>query len=767
MVMRELRAAVTGGMLAGAVLTAGTALGVDGNLLLNADMVADDGLGCPQAWSFRVITKRTNDRYSILPNGDGSFTLKFPDTLYLVQKPLTLISGETYRISAEVRTTKIGGKGKGMRMGMWDARWNKEWWSEPFPADTQGEWQPVQWQGEVHTRWTNGFNFAVAGSMGDDPAARLDMRNLALTPVSAKAKALSRPVPRDMLRALPVRIVPIDPKIGQLPAEGCEMTFFWPGRRREGLAGCRLVAAVDGKDLAPAAFGARHRAKVKVGALTRGTHRLKVRVEGPDGALLAVNEYPLRAIAKVAGATEGRKLNNFVSELLNCPLKDGETRFVLSKDSWVWISFEGAAATAQGCIDYCCIPSVRKREGERFIETMRRMPAGTHVLHVTGAGTGGRLRVHRIKELVTTAYSMDRQPCSQNQFRFGYSLDFVKRFMVNSFNTVYPFNWSDTSSVRAGWYAERGYKVTSTMDLPVLDPIRMDAEASYQVLAGTAGWKKGFDLEVDENGMLAPRLSHVNFAEAAWRMVGERPGQAINADWCDAPSSVFCQPDIETAEIAAIVNSGYGRGMIQPEVYSPALDDPQRAYDWEMHFANFARSAIDFVPAAKDSIQYHFASFIDLGTWSDYPCPEADIKVHYAHFVRSIATKPEFDGTIAGLAFGGVTHGDEETVRWMAKVFRHYAVEGRTNDIVAAYGFRYLPGFVKDPDFVEGLTKWTAKPAEAGGVTARKIAGYGKDVQARQKVPTGTGDGVAVFTRSAKGPNELSQTVTGLTPGKY
>ena len=40
-------------------------------------------------------------------------------------------------------------------------------------------------------------------------------------------------------------------------------------------------------------------------------------------------------------------------------------------------------------------------------------------------------------------------------------------------------------------------------------------------------------------------------------------------------------------------------------------------------------------------------------------------------------------------------------------------------------------------------------------------------MQGRQKVPKGTGDGMAVFTRSAKGPNELSQTVTGLKPGKY
>jgi hypothetical protein len=39
-------------------------------------------------------------------------------------------------------------------------------------------------------------------------------------------------------------------------------------------------------------------------------------------------------------------------------------------------------------------------------------------------------------------------------------------------------------------------------------------------------------------------------------------------------------------------------------------------------------------------------------------------------------------------------------------------------------------------------------------------------VQRRQKVPFGTGDNVAVFARSAKGPNRISQKLTGLEKGR-
>lgn len=745
-------------------VTAMVALGDDGNLLLNADLSLDDGLGFPQGWAFRYEGVGMSKGYSIKPHKDGSFSLKFPKKIYFVQYPLILVSGETYRVSAEVRTTKIGGSG--VRIGMWDGHWSRQWWTNPLPSDTKGEWKKVEWTGQLHTPWTNEFTFAIAGAMGDDPETRADIRNLKCEALSPIAKSRSRPIKHDALVKLPARIVPIDPKLAQCPSEGCEMTFYWAGRRQPELGGCRLVAAVDGRELGPVAFGERNRAKVKIGRQKVGAHALKVRVEGPDGAKLAENEYAIRVVAALNGKFKLRKLNNLVSELVNGQLKDGDTEFALPHESWVWISFEGADA-ARGCLDNCCIPVVRKRDGERRVETMRQLAGGKHVLHVSGAGTGGRLRIHMVKELTTKFYHMDLLPCSQNQRLFVYSLDFEERFRVNSFNCVNPHGWTDTSGIEAGYYMERGYNIRPSVKMGFIDPRRFDVEKCYQGLAGSESWQKGFDICIDENGIRAPRICHVNFGEAVWKMMGERPGQALQVCYLDSPASVFEQEDIETTEIAAIVNSGNGRGLILPEAYSAALSDPQKAYAWERHFASFAQSAIDLVPAARDSIQYYFAAYIDLGSWSDYPCPEADLKAHYAHFVRSIALNPEFDGTIGGLAYGGVWHGEEEIVRWMAKVYRHYAVEGRTDDICEAYGIRYLPGFVKNPDFAEGLGKWIARPAEDGGLVATTIANYGRRVQGRQKVPNGTGDGVAVFTRSAKRPNELSQKLTNLEPGKY
>ena len=80
------------------------------------------------------------------------------------------------------------------------------------------------------------------------------------------------------------------------------------------------------------------------------------------------------------------------------------------------------------------------------------------------------------------------------------------------------------------------------------------------------------------------------------------------------------------------------------------------------------------------------------------------------------------------------------------------------------YGYRYSPGHLRNCDFVDGLTHWTADPAEA--LRADSFAGYGKRSQHRWGAPGGTGDTFCVFTRGEERANTLTQTATDLSPGK-
>jgi hypothetical protein len=104
-------------------------------------------------------------------------------------------------------------------------------------------------------------------------------------------------------------------------------------------------------------------------------------------------------------------------------------------------------------------------------------------------------------------------------------------------------------------------------------------------------------------------------------------------------------------------------------------------------------------------------------------------------------------------------------VRWSFKLMRHYAVEGRKDMLSARYGFTYNPGFIKNPDFAEGLTGWTTSPAAADSVRPHVVPGYGKNGQGRWGAGS-AGDTVCVMARQSDRPNRISQTASGLEVGR-
>jgi hypothetical protein len=128
-----------------------------------------------------------------------------------------------------------------------------------------------------------------------------------------------------------------------------------------------------------------------------------------------------------------------------------------------------------------------------------------------------------------------------------------------------------------------------------------------------------------------------------------------------------------------------------------------------------------------------------------------------------IATNPLLKG-LAMTGYWGSYYDDEELYRWSMRLLRHYCVEGHTEMLSKAYGYRYLPGHLSNCDFAEGLKGWTAEPADA--LRADSFAGYGKGSQARWGADGKIGDTFCVFKRGGARPSTLTQTATGLTPGK-
>jgi len=183
-----------------------------------------------------------------------------------------------------------------------------------------------------------------------------------------------------------------------------------------------------------------------------------------------------------------------------------------------------------------------------------------------------------------------------------------------------------------------------------------------------------------------------------------------------------------------------------------------------MKYVGFAKSAAKMVPAAHRRTVFCFSGYITPEGWNMYPAPEGDYKVFFDHFMHRLATDPEF-AEAGGIGSTAFQHIDEEQVRFMAKVVRHYALEGRTDSLAERYGWRYAPGHIRNCDFAGGLDCWTAQCAEPGSIVATNREDYGFKVQYRRPSSKGYGDTLVRMTRSAKGPNRLSQTLTGLKPG--
>ena len=143
--------------------------------------------------------------------------------------------------------------------------------------------------------------------------------------------------------------------------------------------------------------------------------------------------------------------------------------------------------------------------------------------------------------------------------------------------------------------------------------------------------------------------------------------------------------------------------------------------------------------------------------------PQVDYKVWMDMQFQHLATDPAFVG-LGGLMEYTSGYADEETVRWAAKLFRHYGIEGKRELLSKEHGYRYQLDHIVNADFTDGTEGWTVAPAAEGSIATRSVKGFGW-LEGRYP-PTQQGDTVLWMKRSAAKPNRVAQEVKGLKPGK-
>ncbi|MCH2129037.1 MAG: hypothetical protein MK179_07820 [Pirellulaceae bacterium] len=164
-------------------------------------------------------------------------------------------------------------------------------------------------------------------------------------------------------------------------------------------------------------------------------------------------------------------------------------------------------------------------------------------------------------------------------------------------------------------------------------------------------------------------------------------------------------------------------------------------------------------PGSIEHLAYCAGFFSRPGGHNANLYPGVNHKVYLDMQFHLVANDPTFRG-VRGLAGYHTEYSDEETLRWLCHLFRHYGIEGKTERATDA---PYMSPHLINGDFVDKLNGWTVDAAMADSVRSVTKEGLGY-LQARDGKPQG--DTALLMIRNNNEPNRVSQLVKELEPGK-
>jgi hypothetical protein len=147
--------------------------------------------------------------------------------------------------------------------------------------------------------------------------------------------------------------------------------------------------------------------------------------------------------------------------------------------------------------------------------------------------------------------------------------------------------------------------------------------------------------------------------------------------------------------------------------------------------------------------------------------PNVDYHVWMDQQMNVLANDPVM-ANVGGINWWTSSQTDEETVRFVGKLYRHYAIEGKSGMYTKDPLFLT---HIQNADFEKGIEGWTLHSAEEGAIRPGSFPRYGRIEGrymglGRPADPEHIGDTFLVMKRSEKGPNTFSQPIKDLQPGR-
>lgn len=504
--------------------------------------------------------------------------------------------------------------------------------------------------------------------------------------------------------------------------------------------------------------------------LPAGSYDIRASAVGPDGTCIGEEtSVSVNWTGRTDAFKNVKMLNNLCWELLDVH-GDGaigrSQSFTLPMDRWIFIRTR-ADVTAGGEIRLCLDADPKDKaavvhSASGTLEAMRYLKAGRHMLHIHRGGQAG------ISHLVVRAI-----PALQHAFYnanplipFGpYDWQFLEKHVCPNVNVMISGGLPKSQHVSAWKAMGRSWiAITWIASIPkglqYAPKDKMDAENAveevYKYLASYSGFKNPL-----MDGMILDEIGGDDIP--------------IFDVYRKAVERIYAQPEFRDKGFMVylnrpVVQAGSGReflracldggGYICWEQY--LMEQPTEHVARRFVHHRMVAPMVDWKKALPGCTS---RMVIVLGYLCQPPeslsvNPTVDFKVCMDMYVRSLATHPVFFG-LGGIQWYHSGYCDEESLRWAARLYRHYGIEGNTHPLTKD---PYNLTHVENPDFADGTTGWQIQPAEPGSIRTEKQAGYSWLVGRYER--TIMGDTFLWMKRSANRPNTFSQEIRNLTHGR-
>ncbi len=446
-------------------------------------------------------------------------------------------------------------------------------------------------------------------------------------------------------------------------------------------------------------------------------------------------------------------LNNLCWELLNeAPGADPdpEYSFHCPRSGWVFCRSSATGSIALE-LSGATLPLIHDPAGSQEQETMRWIDQGAHTITVNGTGSLDELIVRSVPVLLFAHWPYNKIGLTRYEDH-----DFLAEHVLPQANSIlssgvqwYTNAWVD--DVGGEWYS-----------------------VVYKPQAEVSGTAQGiYDYLVATHGLSHPDLKGILIDEFY-------PGVPYLPEWTEACQNILSDPQYADRRIipycgnamwddpdcAAFLQVIAGGGLLGggPRLawmtYFPEMETEERG--WFSVKKKLTDTVNGLGQIITDPVEKLIVvlSYITEFAGEDAE-PGVDLRIFMERQFELLATNPTFFG-LAGIEEYVSHHSDEESIRWAARLIRHYVLEGNSSRLSA---HPYALGHIQNGDFLHGFDGWTVEAAETDSVDVKEYKGLGI-LEHRRSYGYGTIVPFVWTRRSDLAPNRISQTIEDLDIGE-